>query len=65
MLLPAHTVAGEPADTELPLNTVTSTWSTAVQEPLVTVSVYVVVDVGVATGFAILALLKPVVGDHA
>ena len=41
-----------------------STASVLLHPPTVTVTVYVVVTVGDATGFAIVALLNPVAGDH-
>jgi len=44
--------------------TVTTTASVEVQVPFATVTVYVVVDAGLATGLAIAALLNPVLGLH-
>ena len=44
--------------------TVTVTVVVPVQEPCVPLTVYVVVAAGDATGFEMLALLRPVAGDH-
>src|ERR1022692_657639 len=50
---------------DIPSNTVTVTESTAIQPPAVcTVMVYNVVDAGLARGFKILLLSKPVNGLH-
>ena len=62
---PAQTVAG-PEMTGLGVGlTVMLTWSEAVQRVAsVIVTVYVMVDEGVATGFAMLVALSPAAGDH-
>jgi hypothetical protein len=63
VLLPEQIETPEPALTALP-PTVTVTVETEVQFPLTAVKEYVVVTVGVATGFKIVVELKPVLGAH-
>jgi hypothetical protein len=46
------------------LPTVTVTEAVELQPPFATVTVYVVVTVGLATGLAIVVLLNPVAGLH-
>ena len=63
-LLPAQTVTSEPALAVGKDVTATTIASLLVQFPEVTVSVYEVVEPGVATGVAIVDELKPVAGDQ-
>ena len=55
-------VTSEPALTEGNVLMVTVTLAVEEQVPLPTVTVYVVVEAGVAAGFAMFGLLKPVEG---
>ncbi len=64
VLPPGQIVALGPAFTEGGIPTVIVIILTAVPQLFVTESVYVVVAVGLATGFEIFGLLKPVGGDH-
>lgn len=61
VLLPAQMVTSGPASA-VRLPVVITTSSVEEQVPFDTVTVYVVVAAGVATGFAMLALLRPVEG---
>ena len=63
VLLPEQIVTSGPA-LAVRFPVVTTTASVDEQLPLDTVTVYVVVDAGVATGFAMFGLLNPAVGDQ-
>ena len=65
VVLPPQTIAlFEPAFATGIVLTLTITASVAEHVPLLTVTVYVVVADGLATGFEIFVALKPVAGDH-
>ena len=64
VLVPEQIAASDPAFAIGAGLTVMVTAAVDEQLPLLAVTVYVVVDVGLATGLAIVALLNPVEGDH-